>query len=228
MQWKYLLVDNDNTLMDFTLAESLALRETLHAMGLPETDEAAAIYHRMNDAQWKALERGETTLARLKVDRFRLFLDYFAITGVTAEALCDAYENRLGTHAELLPGAMTLLERAHAAGMKIALVSNGISRIQRGRLSVCPFTGLLDAVVISEEVGAAKPDPRMVGIALEMLGCERKEEAVLLGDSLTADIRAANNAGIQSIWLNRKDDGASDEATHTVHSLDAAADLLLP
>lgn len=228
LKWKYLLADNDNTLMDFTLAESRALRETLHALDLPETDDAVAVYHRMNDAQWKALERGETTLARLKVDRFRLFLDHFGITAVTPEVLCDAYENQLGTHAELLPGAMQLLEQAHNAGMKIALVSNGISRIQRGRLSVCEFTGLLDAVVISEEIGAAKPDPKMITIAMEMLGCGNKADAVMLGDSLTADIKAAANAGVTSIWLNRKDDTVSSSADCTVHSLEEACRVLLP
>ena len=120
---------------------------------------------------------------------------------------------------------MELLQALHGR-MKIALVSNGVSEIQRSRLSRCPFTPLLDAVVISEEVGVSKPDPRMLDIALAHLGCADKRQAVLLGDSLTADMAAAKRAGIDSIWLNpncRPYDGA----TYSVQSLGEALTLLL-
>ena len=105
-------------------------------------------------------------------------------------------------------------------------MSNGVSAIQRGRLGRCPFTPLLDAVVISEEVGVSKPDPRMVEIALEKLGCTDKREAVLLGDSLSADIPAANAAGVDSIFLSLKGK-ESDLPTYTVRSLEKARLLLL-
>ena len=75
MRYQYLLIDNDNTLMDFNAAERKALRDTLIAYGLPADDAVCTLYHEINDAQWKALERGETTQKKLKVERYRLLLE---------------------------------------------------------------------------------------------------------------------------------------------------------
>lgn len=110
--------------------------------------------------------------------------------------------------------------------MAVALVSNGVSAIQRGRLSRSPILPLLDAVIISEEVGVRKPDPRMVDLALSALGCTDRREAVLLGDSPTADIPAAAGAGIDSLLLDPLGRGDSP-ATYTVASLDEARALLM-
>ena len=225
MRYRYLLADNDNTLMDFTAAESHALRETFAALGLPLDEATASLYSRINDALWKALERGETTQKALKVERFRQLLMAMGRRDLDAQAVASLYEERLSTRADLMPGAMDFLTALHGR-MKIALVSNGVSAIQRGRLSRCPFTPMLDAVIISEELGVSKPDPAMVFAALEALGCQDKSEAVLLGDSLTADIAAARNAGIDSIFLSRKG-VVSDLPTYTVESLEQARALLL-
>lgn len=224
MKYRYLLVDNDNTLMDFNMAEKYALAETLASAGLPVDEETTAAYHRINDALWKALERGETTQAELKVERFAQLLDYLNKPRSTAAELGAAYAENLGNHADLLPGAMEFME-AVCGKVKIALVSNGISRIQRHRLSLCPFTPMLDAVVISEEIGVSKPDPAMIDKALEMLGCADKREAVMLGDSLSADIGAAVNAGVDSIWLSAKG-LTSDKATYCVKTLAEALQII--
>ena len=224
MKYRYLLVDNDNTLMDFNLAEKYALEETLVNAGLPVDNDTVSAYHRINDALWKALERGETTQAELKVERFAQLLEYLTLPRDTAAELGAAYAENLGNHADLLPGAMNFIENMHGE-VKIALVSNGISRIQRHRLSLCPFTPLLDAIVISEEIGVSKPDPAMIDKALEMLGCTDKREAVMLGDSHSADIGAAVNAGVDSIWLN-PDGKVSDKATYSVKTLEEAAAII--
>ena len=215
MRYEYLLIDNDNTIMDFGAAEAKALRETLAAAGLPADEETIAVYSRINDALWKALERGETTQPLLKVERFRQLLEYLEREGDPA-ALGAAYAANLGNYADLLPGAEEFVRAVHGK-MKIALVSNGVSAIQRSRLAKCPLTPLFDAIVISEEAGVAKPDPRLLEIALEQLGCTDKAKAVMMGDSLSADIAAANNAGIDSIFFSLKGT-ASDKATVTVYT----------
>ena len=225
MKYRYLLVDNDNTLMDFNLAERKALTETLEACGLRADEETCTAYHHINDALWKALERGETTQKQLKVERFARLLTRLGRTDMSPEAVARRYSDQLATHDDLLPGALELLEALHGR-MKIALVSNGVSAIQRGRLSRSPILPLLDAVIISEEIGVSKPDPRMVEAALTALGCEDKSQAVLLGDSLTADIPAAAAAGIDSIYLDHHGRG-SDLPTYIAASLAEAQALLL-
>lgn len=219
MRYQYLLIDNDNTLMDFSAAEAKALRETLQKAGLPTDEATVEAYSRINDALWKALERGETTQPKLKVERFRQLLEYLHREGDPA-ALGAAYAVNLGNYADLLPGAEDFLRAVHGR-MKIALVSNGVSAIQRSRLAKCPLTPLFDAIVISEEAGVAKPDPRLLEIALEKLGCTDKKQAVMMGDSLTADIAAANNAGLDSIFFSLKGK-PSDKATVTVYTHEEA------
>ena len=214
MRYQYLLVDNDNTIMDFSAAEAKALIELLESFGLPTDEKTVHSYQEINEALWKALERGETTQPKLKVERFRQLLAVLGREDLDPAVLGAEYAAGLGNHADLLPGAAEFIHAIHGK-MKIALVSNGVSAIQRGRLSKCPLTPLFDAIVISEEVGAAKPDPKLIEVALDMLGCTDKKQAVMMGDSLSADIAAANNAGVDSIFFSLKGK-ASDAATYTV------------
>ncbi|MBQ8554365.1 MAG: YjjG family noncanonical pyrimidine nucleotidase [Clostridia bacterium] len=225
MRYQYLLVDNDNTLMDFNEAERKALLDTLKEAGLTTDEATCTAYHHINDALWKALERGETTQPLLKVERFRQLLAHLERPDIEPETLSAAYAANLGSHADLLPGALEFIDALHGR-IKIALVSNGVSTIQRGRLARCPFTDKLDAVVISEEVGVSKPNPRMVEVALEQLGCTDKTQAVLMGDSLTADIPAAVNAGIDSIYFSLHGK-TSDQATYTASGYEEVIRLLL-
>lgn len=223
MRYQYLLVDNDNTLMDFGAAEAKALRETLQNAGLPHDDATCAVYSRINDALWKALERGETTQPKLKVERFRQLLEYLNMPGDPA-ALGAAYASNLGNYADLLPGAADFIRALHGR-VKIALVSNGVSAIQRSRLAKCPLTPLFNAIVISEEAGVAKPDPRLLEIALEQLGCPDKSQAVMMGDSASADIAAAVNAGMDSIFFALKGQSCA-AATHNVFTHAEALTIL--
>ena len=226
MRYRYLLADNDNTLMDFNAAEKKSLRDALTAFGKPFSDEIFDVYHHINKLLWEALERGETTQAALKVERFAQLCRHYGWMDVDPRALAVTFQDHLSTHADLLPGAMHLLEAVHGK-MKIALVTNGVSATQRGRLGVCEFTHMLDAIVISEEIGISKPNPLMVEKALELLGCADKRQAVFLGDSHSADIAAAHNAGVDSIWLTRHGRGQSDKATYIVESLEEAEAILL-
>ena len=224
MRYQYLLIDNDNTLMDFNAAEAKALIDVLAAHGLPTDEETVHTYHEINDAQWKALERGETTQPKLKVERFRQLLTVLGREDIDPAAMGAEYAAGLGNHADLLPGAAEFIHAVHGR-MKIALVSNGVSAIQRGRLAKCPLTPLFDAIVISEEVGAAKPDPKLLYVAMDMLGCTDKAQAVMMGDSATADIPAAVNAGVDSIFFSLKGK-TCDAATYTVFTHEEALKIL--
>ena len=225
MRYQYLLIDNDNTIMDFNAAEAKALIDVLKNYGLPTDEGIVKTYHEINDAQWKALERGETTQAKLKVERFRQLLEVLGKTDISAENMAAEYALGLGSHADLLPGAEEFMHAVYGK-MKIALVSNGVSAIQRGRLSKCPLTPMFDEIIISEEVGAAKPDPKLLLVAMEKLGCTDKSEAVMMGDSLTADIQAAVNAGVDSIFFSPKGK-ESELPTYTVRTHAEALTILM-
>lgn len=199
MSYRALLIDADNTLFDFNESERRAISTVLSRLGITDPD-APQVYHRVNMAHWKALERGETTHARLSVERFRDFLKAYERTDDPA-AVAKFYEGELARQCILLPGALETV-REISRVMPVAIVTNGIPRVQHGRFDPSPIRPYVSALVISGEVGADKPDPAILFEALRLLGDIPPKDALLVGDSLTSDIPAANRAGVDACWYN--------------------------
>ena len=144
-----------------------------------------------------------------------------------AQALCDDYMERLGQQCWPLPFSTELIRRA-SEKMPVYLVTNGIARIQRDRLSRSEIEPYITGVIISEEIGASKPNPKMIYEALAQAAADDLSRAVLLGDSQTSDIAAANNAGIDSIlFTNGKEIPEGHKATYAVKTLEEALELIL-
>jgi len=226
MKYDILLCDIDDTLFDFGAGEKIALAQTFEHFGIPCTDVYTSAYHRANAEQWRRLERGETTQARLRVDRFAEFLKAVQLD-LDADALSEDYILTLGQQRIPLPGAVELC-REVSARMPIWLVTNGIARIQRSRMKDSAVMPYISGIIISEEMGVSKPNPIMVLEPLAQAGVDDLSRAVLLGDSLTSDVAAANNAGIDSIlFTNGRDIPAGHRATWAVKTLEEAKKLIL-
>lgn len=223
MKYRVLLSDADNTLFDFDRGERQAIRQTFQSFGIPDTDENSRLYARHNLRQWKRLEAGETTQARLTVERFETFLQEIG-SAADAVAMSVFYERRLMEQRFLMPGALAFCQQVSAA-MPIYLVTNGIARVQHSRFDSSELRPCFAQILISEEVGFAKPDPRMLWRALQLAGIQ-PQQAVLLGDSVSADIQAARNAGIDSILLTATPDDPQG-ATYAVQNLEQAQRLIL-
>lgn len=198
-KYDVILIDADDTLLDFQAAERRALDALLIELEL-DTDDARHAYHTCNDACWRAIERGTLTQARLKYKRFE---DFLACLGRKDDAVevGDLYIELLSREGALMPGALEAV-KAIARVRKIAIVTNGISRIQHGRMAASGLGPYIEALIISEELGVAKPDPRMIDAALEALGAVHKSRALMVGDSLVSDIGCAKNAGVDACWFN--------------------------
>ena len=199
MRYDAILIDADDTLLDFRAAEESALREMLRALGL-DTPEAEACYRACNRACWAALERGEITQARLRHKRFEDFLRLQGRADDPAQ-VGEAYLETLSKQDILLPGALDVV-RVIAEFLPVALVTNGIASVQHGRIDHSPLRPYLKAVVISEEIGCAKPNPRMIHTALKALGGVSPTRALMVGDSLQSDILCAKNAGTDACFLS--------------------------
>lgn len=197
MRYQVLLSDADGTLFDFKAGEKNAIAATFDHFHIPVTDANATLYHHINDAQWKMLERGETTQQKLRVDRFRLFLEQSGFTA-DPEAMSAFFVAQLGQQRILLPGAEDFCRRV-SQKMPIYLITNGISAVQRSRFTDCPLTPYITGLVISEEIGHSKPHPAMIHKAMADAAVTDPRKAVVFGDSITADIAAANNASVDSI-----------------------------
>jgi 2-haloacid dehalogenase len=198
--YRWLLFDADGTLFDFERAETSALARTFAQFGLPMTPAAAEIYREVNRRCWQALERGELSPEALRTRRFELL---FAEAGLAADA--DAFASRylenLAQTADLLEGAAEVLA-ALRGRYRFAIITNGLRTVQRGRLARSAIRDDIAALIISEEVGSAKPERGIFDAAFAAMGGPAKAEVLLIGDSLSADIRGALNYGIDACWFN--------------------------
>ena len=199
-RYDVLLCDADDTLFDFKQAEANAFSVACRAAGIDATPALLARYSAINDALWKLFERGGITQEALRVRRFEQFL---AASGIDADprAVADAFVLALSRQAVLLPGAAEAVARWRRI-LPVVVVTNGLSAAQRGRMALSPLKDLISDMIVSEEAGAAKPDPRMLLLAMERAGVRDRSRALLLGDSLSSDIRGAANAGIDACWYN--------------------------
>lgn len=196
---RWVLLDLDGTLFDYRAAEHAALVATLTASQLPATASVLATYREINARHWAALEQGATTPERLRVERFAELVTSLGEDPAAAPALAAGYLDALARGTALEPGAEEVvagLARTH----RLAAVTNGLREVQRPRVTASPFAAYLEVLVISEEVGAAKPDPAFLDAAFAAIGDPDPARVTLVGDSLSADIAAAAAYGITSVW----------------------------
>lgn len=128
-----ILFDLDDTLFDFHADERAALEKTLASLQLPADDAVCARYSEINQAQWKALERGEITRAQVKLRRFELLLAELGQSPELAVQAAGIYQERLSQGYHFMDGAPELLE-ALSGRYRMFLVSNGTLSVQEGRL----------------------------------------------------------------------------------------------
>jgi len=200
-KYKGIFFDADDTLFDYPRAERAAMRACLREFRLRiEPEIFLEAYRRHNLDMWRAFERGETDQATLRVERFRRLAVELNISDLPVDRISVYYLEALSGQPQLLPGALATVQRM-AKKFPLALVTNGIASVQRRRFAASPITPYFQAVVISEEVGIAKPDPRIFAPALQKIGVEAGE-VLYVGDSVTSDMAAARNAGMDFCWLN--------------------------
>lgn len=203
MTFSVFLFDLDHTLFDSDASEALALVATLGGAGVVDAARHLPAYSRINRALWDRVERGELTPHDVRVARFRALVDEAGLVGVDAEVLADAYAAALGDHGDLYAGAREVLSYVKARA-RTALVTNGLSEVQRRRLARTGIEDCFDAVVISAEVGASKPAKAIFEIACAALQNPKKSEVLMVGDSLSSDMRGGRDFGVTTCWYNPK------------------------
>jgi len=200
-RYKAVFFDADDTLFDYPRAERAALAACRREFRLRVEPEALIdAYRRHNRSLWREFERGETDQVRLRVERFRRAAAELGLENLPIDRVSAFYLEALSGQPMLLPGALAMV-RALAKAFPLALVTNGIAAVQRRRFAASPITAYFRAVVISEEAGFAKPDPRIFEPALREIGAAA-DEVLYVGDSVTSDMAAARNAGMDFCWFN--------------------------
>lgn len=202
-RYSTVFLDLDNTLFDFHVAEHLALQQVMERFRIPFTEENERIYVEENRALWQKFDRGEVTQQQVGIGRFRGLLSRLKLDESRAEAMNDDYEVTLGKFGILLPGAEALCRRL-SGSCNLYILTNGMSRSQRGRLSGSTIQPYIKDIFISQELGCQKPMKEYFDRVMGDLGLsqEQLKQTVMVGDSLSSDILGGIRAGLDTIWYH--------------------------
>lgn len=201
MTYKFLLFDLDRTLLDFESAEDTALSQMLEDMDFPDIQAFKDYYKPVNQGLWKDLEQKKLTKQELVDSRFAIGFGHFGITVDGAE-IALRYQDYISLQGQSFPGVEDLLARLEKAGYQIYGATNGVTAIQEGRLAHSTIASYFKEVFISEQLQTQKPDPDFFEKVGQRIPGFSKEETLMIGDSLTADIAGGNAAGIDTVWYN--------------------------
>ena len=224
--FRNILFDLDDTILDFGAAERVAITKAFREVGLEPTETLLKRYCEINCSQWEAFERGEITRDTVLTRRFELL---FRELGVQIDPqTCDQiYMGYLGVGHYFVPGAVELLKYLFPK-YNLYIVSNGVAATQNSRLASANISHFFKEIFISEKTGHHKPEREYFDYCFARIPDFRPEETLIVGDSLTSDIKGGRNAGILTCWFNPSHRAPRPDIVpdYEIHSLDELRSLL--
>lgn len=224
--YKFVFLDTDDTILDFLKTEYTAIGRTFAELGLTPTHELITHYSAINQHCWERFERGELTREQVLTVRFE---ELFGELGVDiAPAACERiYRAHLGEGHIFVEGAEEML-RYLAPKYRLFIASNGVAETQDSRLADAGIVHYFENIFISERTGFHKPDPQFFAYCFARIPGFRREEAIIIGDSLSSDIQGGINAGIATCWFNLRRRPARDDIRpdYTIYSLSEIPSIL--
>ena len=247
--YKAVFIDWDDTIGDFLGAAKLALQDMYEKYNLSEYfaafEEFFLLYKPHNIELWDKYGKDLVTKEYLSFDRFFFPLMHGSKGGerrlgdkairqevaALAEQLSEDFLNMTTARFSLLEGAEELV-RYLAKKYPLTVVTNGFVEVQYEKFDKSGLRDCFAHIVLSEEVGCQKPNPRIFEEALRMNGLQA-EDVVMIGDSWNSDIQGAINAGIDQIWIRKSQeqgtksqDTMEQTATYIVQSLSEVKRIL--
>lgn len=197
------LWDVDGTLLDFAYSQRYALTKCFHSIGRDMTEEILERYAQINDSFWKRLELGEITKAELLPGRFIMLFEEYDIHGVDVEAFRQEYQEALGSVFSYIDDSLTVC-RALQGHVKQYVVTNGVTSTQENKLKLSGLSQVMAGLFISEKVGAPKPHKAFFDYCLSHLEEKDKSRILVVGDSLSSDIKGGICAGLSTCWYRQE------------------------
>ena len=225
MNYKTILIDLDDTLLDFQQSEDVAISTTIKTLGIEPTEDVVNAYKEINLKYWKMFERKEIEREALLIARFKEFCELLNVTNKDFSLLNETYFHYLSSSPFEIDGADEFLNKL-SEKYDIYVITNGVKRVQTIRLSLVNITKYFKKVYISEEIGYQKPSIEFFDFVLNDLNITNKEEVLIIGDSLSSDIQGGINSGIDTVWYNPKKLKSNINFTYEIKNYDEFFEII--
>lgn len=221
-----LLFDADGTLLDFKKTEKNALEYTFSKHNIPLTPKTLELYESINSKLWKQFEEGIIDKKTVVYTRFGKLFKELEIDedGIAFE---NEYQAALARGGYLLEYAKDILENL-SKRYSLYIVTNGVSQTQYSRLNSTDIKKYFKDVFVSEDVGYQKPMKEYFDYCFERIDNFDMEKTLIIGDSLTSDIKGGINVNIDTCWYNPShlEQPKDINITYVIHDLRELLELL--
>ncbi len=200
-KYNWILFDADDTLFDFNKSARHSFVRTLTAHDIKMEAHYFDIYETINSEAWHAFEKKEITTAQLRKIRFERFLDAIGEYRDPLE-MNGFYIEELSKACFMIDGAVQLAEELLSKNFRLGLITNGLKEVQRPRIARAKVEHLFEVVVVSDEIGVAKPHAGFFEHTFSEMKNPDKSTVLVVGDNLNSDIQGGNNFGLHTCWYN--------------------------
>ena len=226
-KYKWLLLDADNTFLDFTAASKKSLFSTCDDYNLNCDEEIYDIYKIENAKVWESFEKKEITALELRSLRFQRFFDAMRIDGINPFEFNARFLENLVEVSEAYDGAINFLEDLKNEYI-LSVITNGLKEVQRPRIRKLEMEHIFESIIVSDEIGVAKPDVRFFEHSYNSIpNPPPKSEVLVIGDNLKSDILGGINFGVDTCWLSHdRPNNSSIQPTYSLNTLHDLRDIL--
>lgn len=227
MKIKAILLDVDNTLLDFGICARDSMRSVFADWNIPYSEEMFPVFWEVNGFLWEDIEQNRLTREELYKIRWKLIFERLGIDGYDPERFDDDFRKYIAESAAPVDGAYEILEYLSKKYI-LCIASNASRARQLKRLEKANMLQYVEHLFTSEEIGHPKPEKAFFDACLAQLGGVTPEETVVIGDSLTADVAGGINCGMKTIWYNHTHEAVPEDlqADYVVNALCEIKDIL--
>ena len=225
-KYNLVLFDADGTLFDYDMAEGIALKKTFEQYQFEYSSDIRDRYRVINSEMWNEFEEGKINKADLQRERFRILSEEYNLKA-DVSAFNSIYLDFLAEGGYLIEGALEVCKEL-SIHCTLALATNGIARTQKNRLKNSAIKQYINHIIVSEDAGYQKPQQGFFTYALDICRQQEKDKVIIIGDSLSTDIKGGAEFGIHTCWYNPgriEDDGMKSD--YKITSLNELLNLIL-
>ena len=200
---KAIFFDADDTIVDHKECERQALEYLFNNIGEEYKDKYQEIFRPLDRELWDSVALNISIVPKEFIPeyRFKILFSKINIKYYNYKKANELFTYGLEHSVALIENAEEVIEDLYNKKYKIYVVTNGLIRLQKPRITNSKIRKYFSDIIVSEEVGIAKPDPKIFNTLIQRNNL-KKDEIIMIGNSLIKDVQGAKNANIKSIWYN--------------------------